>query len=291
MPRTPSRTAKGPRRHARDKSDSGRSIAGAAGSPRPEVGIDDLEMQLLIALQTDQGGPVGARLATRRLRERGITVSEATVSRLLKRLDDGGLTVRTAEKGRVPTELGRRVSTRYVTNQRRNTAFHEALDSDDLDRLRELLLARRGVEREAARLAAERASKDETKAIADSLEHERQLIGREDRPAREFHIEVARVSASPIFIALADTLLSTSMEFLEEIADVITGGSREQSIEEHTVVLRCIEEQDADGAEAAMVRHMDRLIDEVENFSRSVSTSALSGLIRLTQQSKNASGN
>lgn len=252
-----------------------------------EASLSNLEMQLLLTLYSDQhkgGGPVGARLAARRLRASGVTISEATVSRLLKRLDDSGLTVPTAEKGRVMTELGHQVTARYVRNTRRNAAFHEALDITDLDRLRELLLARRGVEREAARLAAERSAKSLTSTIAASLERERSLTGYDQRPARDFHMAIAWVSGSPIFLALADTLLSTSMEFLEEIADVITGASREQSLKEHGAVLRCIEARDANGAEEAMVRHMDRLIHEVEDFSRSIDASAWSNLIRITQR-------
>lgn len=69
----------------------------AALDPLDELLPDEVVLVMAIA-QSDH--PVGARLALRALADSGVRSSEASVSRMLGKLDALGLTVQAGRKGR-----------------------------------------------------------------------------------------------------------------------------------------------------------------------------------------------
>ena len=128
--------------------------------------------------------PLGSRRAADALRGAGIVVSESTVSRLLRRLDDQDLTRPLDSKGRVLTEGGRRQVLRLNESGRRDGIFEDATDVQSLKELLDLLCARRGVEREAARAAARYASPPDIRRLEVLVrEHKQRLRDRRDRAA------------------------------------------------------------------------------------------------------------
>jgi DNA-binding GntR family transcriptional regulator len=84
----------------------------------------------------------------------------------------------------------------------------------------------------------------------------------------EFHRELVVASRNALLQAMASVVLEEAIESLEEILDVITGGhgTHEQSLPEHEEILAAIRARDPDAAEESMVRHLNRLISEVETF-------------------------
>ncbi len=245
------------------------------------------ETQLMLVI-ADATEPLGGRVAARLLAQRGIHLSEATVARLMRRLDARGLTRPAGTKGRVPTDEGKRLAASLVANDRRSEQFSRALDVRNVQDAIDVLEARRGVEREAARSAALRSTSDDLAALREGLQHHERALNVGDgprRPGLQFHRLIGRASHNKLLKALMDSVLAERLDAVEQIVDVVTRshGTIAASAPEHHAILLAIEAHDPDAAEAAMVAHLDRLIAETLQFAgtdRSVVLEQLLALVR-----------
>src|SRR4051812_33829762 len=90
-------------------------------SAEPDAAVElTRDEWLLLRILDETPGPVGSRLATRALHDYGATVSEATTSRLFRRLDELGLSTAQGRKGRTVTDTGRAQVRRMKRNSERN---------------------------------------------------------------------------------------------------------------------------------------------------------------------------
>lgn len=236
----------------------------------------------------ERGAPVGARLVTKELLDRGDSTSEASVSRVLVRLDAAGLTTAVERKGRVLTAFGREVASTAVANRKRNAGFNQALRIRSVEQLMDLLYARRGVEREVARAAAVRRSAKQVKGLeAIMREHEHALAtGDDPSPSgMEFHRAIVRMAGGEMFPALGDVVLNESLLPLEQVLDAITGGRGTigKSAPEHEPILDAIRRKDPDAAAEAMADHVSRLITDVEVFACSGNSRMFERLLRMAE--------
>jgi DNA-binding FadR family transcriptional regulator len=216
--------------------------------------------------------PVGSRRAADALREEGIEVSESTVSRLLRRLDGHNLTEALEAKGRVLTEDGRRLVASLSARDRRDQVLRDASGVHDVDELLELLYARRGVEREAARAAARRATDADIQRLQGLVaDHQARIdTGRIIRHgALTFHQVIGEMANSRLLAAMMEVLFEPVMDQTEAILDVIIGShhSEQRSVEEHLEIMEAIVQRDPERADAAMAAHLGRLIAETEEFA------------------------
>lgn len=231
--------------------------------------LDDISMLAIIGASES---PVGSRTVTNLLRESGASLSESTVSRLLRRLDAQNLTRSVDGKGRILTIEGRRRLENRQAAERRGMAFARVVDIESVQDLLDLLLARRGFEREAARAAAARATSDEIAALDESLRKHEESIAAGDIPnGVDFHRLIGKASGNKLLIAMTDLVFDPLLDKTEEILDIIVGSnhSEMQSVIEHREIVNALAAHDADAAEAIMVDHVNRLIREVEQFSAS----------------------
>ena len=153
----------------------------------------------------DKSAPVGARLVKQQLADQGVTTSEASVSRVLVRLDAAGLTEAEARKGRVLTPFGREVAETAIANRRRNTSFNQALRIRSLEQLLDLLYARRGVEQEAARVAAQRRTPEQLDEMDAVISEHESALARGDDPTpsgMRFHRLIVKMAGSDLFLSL-----------------------------------------------------------------------------------------
>ncbi|WP_433444411.1 FCD domain-containing protein [Nonomuraea sp. CA-141351] len=258
-------------------------------SPETEIrpGLSS-EEELLLDIVLRAGGPVGARLAGRQLREAGVVVSEATISRMFKRLDDCGLTAPSGQKGRTLTEQGSKTARELSTRQRRDEAFTRALDIRNVEQLLDLLHGRRGVERELAGRAATKATAEDLERLEGILRsHEDHIAAGHDtrQVGMDFHRAVAEIAGSDLLQVLASIVLNDSLVPLEKVLDVITGGHGTvgQSAPEHEEILSALRRRDPVAAEEAMARHISRLIDEVAEFAESDHVKLFDRLLMFTR--------
>jgi DNA-binding FadR family transcriptional regulator len=136
----------------------------------------------------------------------------------------------------------------------------------------ELLRARWVIESECAALAARHAKRAQVDAIAEALlQMEAMANGEQRQPLaadRLFHLRIAEATGNGALVAVVKMLWDerTGPLFarLEHHYDSPDQWSR--AIAEHRVVLEAIGKRDADGARAAMQRHLDKAY---KRFSRS----------------------
>lgn len=226
---------------------------------------DDPRLQALLGLIA-QLQPVGARDIGKRLEGPLEGLSESTLSRLLRRLDSEGYTRSADGKGRVLTDRGQAAADRLAT-ERRWTEELGSLELRTAGDVADLLHARRAVEREVARAAAAFATPDDVRRLEQLvLGYESSIDAEVKRrqKAVEFHRLLAEIAPNRMLKALASVVFDPRFDHLEQVLDVMTEarGTTRRATHEHTGVLDAVRAGDPDAAEAAMVRHLDRLIED-----------------------------
>jgi GntR family transcriptional regulator, transcriptional repressor for pyruvate dehydrogenase complex len=130
--------------------------------------------------------------------------------------------------------------------------------------LSEVLEARGALEMTIARLAAERRTPDDLRAIAAALDH---MVRQVERGGpgfdgdRRFHEAVATAAHNPLMAELLDHL-SGDLVRVRNVS-LTTPGRPERSIRQHRAIAEAIERGDAAGAEQATREHLDSIVDLV----------------------------
>ena len=237
-------------------------------------GFDEIEYHVLRIL-AESDGPVGCARLRLALRSVGWPVSEAKSGRLLRHLDESGFTRTVATKGgRVLLPAGRarlRDLERLRTTRKRHGEILRTVALKDLTSLRDLLVARRALERETARLAATRASVlelDQLEALV--ARHNAALANGEATELSlgiEIHGMVARLAGNRMIASMLDLILHQVS--LWDLEAAILRVRRATSPRDHYQLLAALRRHDSGAAEAAMVAHLDRILDEVVHYADS----------------------
>jgi len=232
-------------------------------------GRDLLQVHLLDLL-AESRSPVGAAALLQRVLPKGIEVSQATLGRALRALDERGLTLKLSNKGRVLTPEGRS----WLTGARHRDQAHRwteetllAVGQLTLVELRQSMIARRAIEGEIARLAAESASPaqvQELYLIVEEQGRELQMGGHGASQAVDFHLAVARTCGNR-FLGAAANLVRTSSEALETLMYHL-GATVGVSHHYHLELVNAIAARDPRAAQDAMLRHLDELIRDVDEL-------------------------
>lgn len=224
-----------------------------------------VELLVLEFLQRSEG-PLGCGAVADYLRQHGHGVSEATAGRLLRELDARGYTARVGYRGRALTEVG----LARLSSLRQSQAISacsvdllEALKPTRVEEVVDILVARRCLEREIARLSAERATEADVAEIGTVLErYEHAASPQEAAEADlEFHSRLATLAGNRVLKA-ALRLVHREVEATPLPATVFERIHRRLA-REHWEILEAIRSRDPDRAEAAMVRHIDGIIRDV----------------------------
>ena len=72
----------------------------------------------------------------------------------------------------------------------------------------------------------------------------------------EFHIRIAKILDNPIFVAVSEAMLAWLKEYHTEM--LIWTGKEKYTLAEHEEILERLAANDADGAEAAVLKHLER---------------------------------
>ncbi|MCL6449930.1 MAG: FCD domain-containing protein [Acetobacteraceae bacterium] len=229
---------------------------------------DELQHAILLAL-SESPAPRGTTSLHLALRGR-FKASQATIGRILQCFDRQGYTSRQGYRGRVVTAAGReymRTLLDRIIRSRQSAAVLDTLDGSNLDLLVKLLVARRALEREVARLAAMNATPQDLERLRAILDRQEETL-RQGRTAVQegvfFHQTLAAVSGNEV-IAHALDLIRTEGQ-LSPVVGYIRQRKSGELAQDHVEIFRCVARGDADAAERAMEAHLDRLIDDVRRF-------------------------
>jgi DNA-binding FadR family transcriptional regulator len=217
--------------------------------------------------------PAGARRLAEVFRAEGAEIAEATAGRLLRSLDEAGLTRQVGVRGRALTERGLR-RLEALTQQQALSAQTElvalAIEPDTATGLIELLTARRAIEPDAARLAALNASDSELAAIAASADHRLDRTCRhvDERltEAHGLHRLIAEASHNKIIAAIVGLLVDQRHDDLARLLDdfVLATGNLPTAANDHGTLVAALLRRDPVAAEAAMRSHLDGLVTIAE---------------------------
>ena len=131
--------------------------------------------------------------------------------------------------------------------------------AQSMDTLEHLKSARIFFERGIAREAALKASDKDVAELRAIVERQRDSLGDADAfisADMEFHIRIAKISGNPIFVAVSESMLAWLREYHTHM--LIWTGKGKYTLVEHEEIVDKLAVKDADGAEAAMLNHLER---------------------------------
>lgn len=225
----------------------------------------------ILKLLNEQNKPLGALNLSVILGEKH-NVSQSTIGRRLLIMDHLGYTQKVKNMGRILTEKGKDFLTDLdyeLSNEKVKSNFFESLNPSTLKDLIDILIARRGLEKESASLAALNANEEEITKMEEVLAEQKRKIDvfgiAGDEEDSRFHRLIATASKNKV-LYIAVTLLRKQNDLAMHFGTVrkIIGG---ELYYEHNRILSCIKKRDSKGAEQAMEDHINKIIREFSNFS------------------------
>ena len=232
-------------------------------------GPREQEFQILDVLAETQA-PVGAGAIRQALEDRGMTPSEATVGRILRELDHRGYTKKSGFQGRSLSPEGRE-RLEALREERGHAvsanALVEELKSQGLEKILDVLVARRAIERETARLAARMATPEEIQGLRSLLAQQQEALRKNESVApidAAFHREIGRLSRNAILAAAVDLIrqdvkLGPAFEYARKKAASTLGA-------DHKAIIDALAAHDEDAAERAMVMHVENTLRDVQRY-------------------------
>ncbi|MGE5653702.1 MAG: FCD domain-containing protein [Bacillota bacterium] len=214
--------------------------------------------------------PLGSGTLCSQLAHMGVGISEATVGRILRQLDQKNLTARIGYQGRRLTpegearlaQLARLNDEALITNELR-----ESLRLQDKQDLIDTLVARRAIEREIARLAAVNISAEEIQHLRACVEDHVKHLARGESVSHDdmvFHRIIAKASHNRILEAALE-LIRQNWQYTPMLAYIRTQVNT-NIVPDHQRILAALESGSPEGAENATIMHLDGLIRDVQTF-------------------------
>jgi len=127
------------------------------------------------------------------------------------------------------------------------------------DSLEHLKAARLFFERGMAREAAAKARPADVAKLRAIVDEQRAALGKAEAfmaADLRLHTEIAAISGNPIFVSVSEAMLGWLKAYHTEL--LIWSGKETYTLAEHAVIIDAIEAGDADAAETAMVKHLQR---------------------------------
>jgi len=225
----------------------------------------------LLKLLTVTKEPTGSVMLSLILKnEQNISVSSATIGRMLARFDYDGITEKHGFKGRLLTETGLQRLEELESKKNiaeLSTTFLESVDSRSKKDLIDVLIARRGLEQESARLAALNATGDDIEKLcsiyAKQVEEASNKVEHVDNDVM-FHHAIGKASKNKVLVAAYDFIwqhgrFSPTMIYIRSTV----GGT---IAVDHGKILDAIVGRDPDKAAQCMYMHIDSLIKDVNKY-------------------------
>lgn len=232
----------------------------------------------LIALELlrHNEAPVGNHKLVNALRQAGIAVAEATAGRALRELVTRGLARTLGKRGRILTPAGEKMLDdlrRGMSRRQRSARLVDVASIKSAESLRDMLLVRRAIEPEAARLAATRATDEDIRQLNSFARAHCSAPtegGSRVEPAVCFHCQLIQSSHHKFLIEIGLLAIEQNdTPLLDRISH--NPGARRRTRQEtekdakalaqdHEAIADAIQRRDPATAERRMRAHIDRLL-------------------------------
>jgi GntR family transcriptional repressor for pyruvate dehydrogenase complex len=217
----------------------------------------------VLSLLIDADKPTGASVIHERLLGQGFQLSEPTVGRLLREFDRLGYTTSEGRLGRLVTSKGRAHLQRLedTSSRDRNAKqFLQSLRAETLADVLNVVVARRGIEREIARAAAINATAEDIAALHT---HDRRI--RDGEIVDGLHGLLSTAAHNPVLDSVM-RLITHDPDIGRLIGELLRERGKLLDIGFNRRVIDAIERRDPDAAEAAVLAHLDEVLDTVQEF-------------------------
>jgi GntR family L-lactate dehydrogenase operon transcriptional regulator len=235
------------------------------------VNVNDPKYYKLLEIIHRAGGGVGAGKAHGLLLDSGVAMSEPTVGRALRKLEREGLLSRDGSRGRQLTELGLRHLNEYC-RERKNmelaSALAKQLNPREKEELLDILIARRAVEIELAKLAAANITERELEKLRQTVEESKRLMRLRlsvSTADTRFHTLIASVSRNRT-LAAALELIWHGGEYAKKL-ERIRYHSRRIVSDDHEEIIKALATGIPESAGRAMESHINNVLRDVEALS------------------------
>ena len=241
----------------------------AAQSNMHRDASQELNLVILQALQAN-GRPMGSWSLYYLLRERGYNISAPTIGRKLRDLEGKKLVGKVTPEGRNITPSGLRMLRKAADDHQLRSSADKVLKllkSNGRKDIIDQLIVRRLIEGESARLAATNASTRDIAKLEDIVHRQKDLVHKGNLGVREdvgFHESLAKASGNRF---LASTVhLLRSQEWMNVAIIAIRAKVGVGLVVEHEKIIAALKERNPAAAQAAMQRHITKMIEEVERY-------------------------
>lgn len=220
---------------------------------------------LVLSFLGQSGEPVGSGVICDSLRRGGQVISEATVGRFLRQLDGRGLTERSGSRGRLLTERGRERCTelhRARSLTRSSQDLVRALTAEGLKEVVDVLVARRALEREIARLVALRATEPDLAELEELVSRYELAADSRGSAAADFafHARLAAITGNRVLQAVTQLIH-------DQAHSAMIPGPIQQRLKtisaQHRDIVKALRTRNPQQAESAMTAHIDNVISMV----------------------------
>lgn len=234
-----------------------------------KVSLDDRDLSILECIR-DAGEPVGSWFLVEELEKKGCKISSASIGRILFRLESLGYVESQTNKGRILTAAGLKAMDKarmQSSIDRHKKDLESLVNSRILDEFIMVLQARKAIERETARLAAENISEAKLNHLREIIEEQEEKASRGESIAEvdiAFHRGIAEASNNSALIALYGILsmMGQQSDLFEYVRSRVDSPYRSA----HRAILEALAAHDGEEAERRIIKHMDSLISDVGKY-------------------------
>lgn len=231
-----------------------------------------LDEKELLVLECIKGAkePIGSWHLVERLEDKNISVSSATIGRILTHLEKLGYVEKESFKGRVITPKGIEAIDKAKAIEEINYHKNELdklINTKVLEDFIMVLQARQAIERETARLAAEKVTYEEIESM------EKILILQENNYKKglsiaqddiDFHKAIAKASRNAVLESLYNIISTSGQQ--SRLFEYIRAQVRSPYNESHRNIFNAIKNHDSVEAEKHMIIHMQNLFKDVSSY-------------------------
>jgi len=227
-------------------------------------------MYVILKIIANSQIPVGSGFICDNLNMQGFNISEATTGRILRELDIKGYTEKIGFKGRNLTPSGQKKLKELEHEHRINHYGNELVNAIKVTgkhELLDILIARKAIESQLAKLAAQFITAKEIQEmeeiISEQQEHVDKGISIADDDIR-FHKAIAKAAKNRVLDAAMDLIRQHGQ--ISPILEYIRKEVRSTVLLDHKNIFEAIISKNADMAEKAMIRHIENLAKDVKRY-------------------------
>jgi len=224
----------------------------------------------ILKTMADSKSPVGSGYIRDNLLLKGFKISEATVGRILRAMDLKGYSEKIGFKGRILTESGEKKLEEMENESRINHYGQELLNvinATGKKELLDILIARKAIESQLAKLAASHITDDEIREMKEIIEgqHKHVISGMsiaEDDV--KFHKAIAKAAKNRVLDAAMDLIRQRGQ--LAPIFEYIRKEVKSIMLSDHQEIFDAICSRNPTLAEKAMIKHIENLERDVNRY-------------------------